>query len=492
MNLFIKKLLREGLFESINLNLSKQIRSKQLSDNIASEVDKNLEEIFGKGVYRLYYDLSTGKQITPTRKQPKLRFDVGTTDELKDNIESLLKRFDYTLVDMDKNIAKNNKNGQTIKITKVLQSTDKIVFKKYNEYLGAMTNSASGNEKLFVVISRHSHDIASMSTKPKITSCESLEGYTDIKQTYIGQDVDEGEGYGLNIWGQIQRDGIIFYLIKEGDWNIQDPISRFLGTGICEFGNAYHFYGNYNNDFKNFVIGWLDHYKSKVLNQYTVKSDKDLFNKDVDELSDIIKKRILKNDKSELTYLIRGLIKNERYDVLYDLMTKIDVNFNDEGYPIRTKNLNSHKIKQLANILNDIFGYKIINQLPDNVKGPIVDYATSIVDGTTSKLKSINNYFRNTDGIKNLYMGYINRYKTDKSGITSFMIDKLKSDLLTDYDTDFVEVGDIGNWVDVDKLNEYKRELKFYKESGGYDTLKSIKRDIFNSIINHFNADKKD
>jgi hypothetical protein len=121
-----------------------------------------------------------------------------------------------------------------------------------------------------------------------------------------------------------------------------------------------------------------------------------------------------------------------------------------------------------------------------------VDYATSIVDGTTSKLKSINNYFRNTDGIKNLYMGYINRYKTDKSGITSFMIDKLKSDLLTDYDTNFVEVGDIGNWVDVDKLNEYKRELKFYKESGGYDTLKSIKRDILNSIINHFNADKKD
>ena len=119
MNLFIKKLLRERLIESINLNLSKQIRSKQLSDKMASEVDKNLEEIFGKGVYRLYYDLSTGKQITPTRKQPKLRFDVGTTDELKDNIESLLKRFDYTLVDMDKNIAKNNKNGQTIKITKV-------------------------------------------------------------------------------------------------------------------------------------------------------------------------------------------------------------------------------------------------------------------------------------------------------------------------------------------------------------------------------------
>jgi hypothetical protein len=51
MNLFIKKLLREGLFESINLNLSKQIRSKQLD----VDVNKTLEDIFGKNIYRLYY-----------------------------------------------------------------------------------------------------------------------------------------------------------------------------------------------------------------------------------------------------------------------------------------------------------------------------------------------------------------------------------------------------------------------------------------------------
>ena len=190
MKSFIKKLLRESLEESINLNLSKQLRGAQLK----TKVNKELEGIFGKNIYRLYYDLETGKQITPTNKKPKLNFDIDVVDKLKSDVESLLNKFDFTLIDMDKNVAKNNKNSQNIKITKVLNDTDNIIYKQYTEYLSALSKSVEGDEKLYVVVSRHSHDIADMSSKPDISSCEDLSYYTDISQTQIGSGAGEGGG----------------------------------------------------------------------------------------------------------------------------------------------------------------------------------------------------------------------------------------------------------------------------------------------------------
>lgn len=485
MKEFIKILLREGLDESINLNLSKQIRSKQLD----VDINKTLEDIFGKNIYRLYYDVNTGKQIQPTRKEPKLKFDVEVVDNLKADIDTILSKLGYSLVDLDKNIAKSNKNGQTIKATKVLQSSDKLIFKKYTEYLSSITNATIESEKLYVVVSRHSHDIASMSSKPNIESCETLSDYTDIKQTLIGKDVDGVEGYGVHIWDNIQSDGIVFYLIKEGDWNIQDPISRFLGAGICEFGNSYHFYGKFHNKFKNFVIGWVEYYKSKVLNQYTVKSDKDFFNKSVDELVKILNKSINNNDNNK-EYIIRGLVKNDRYDVLYDLMTKTDYKFDDEGRPKHTKVFDSGKVKFLVDILSDIFGYKIIEKFPNNIKKPIVDYVTSLLDDNISKLKEINEYFRNPENVKDLYIKHYSRFLKD-GNLSKVFLDLLKSKLLTMSDTNFTEIGDIGEWADPDKLNEYKRELIFYKKNGGYDKLQSTKKDIYNSIIDYFEQNKK-
>jgi hypothetical protein len=63
----------------------------------------------------------------------------------------------------------------------------------------------------------------------------------------------------------------------------------------------------------------------------------------------------------------------------------------------------------------------------------------------------------------------------------------LKSDLLSNYNTNVNEVGEIGNWVDSDKLNEYKRELKFYEKSGGYSKLNLVKKELYDSMINYFN-----
>ena len=191
----MKNLIKQLLRENISLNLSKQIRARQL----ASGNEEKLDELFGKGVYRLYYDLGSGKQITPTRHQPKFKMDIQLADKLKNQIDGILQRLGFSIVDFNKNIAKNNSTGQNIKISKVLVDTDKLLIKQYNEYLGALTKEYKGNDKLYVVISRHSHDIAEMSSKPRITSCENMDEYNDISQTWMDIDDAPTEGQGVNI-----------------------------------------------------------------------------------------------------------------------------------------------------------------------------------------------------------------------------------------------------------------------------------------------------
>jgi hypothetical protein len=359
MKEFIKKLLREGLVnESINLNLSKQLRKKQLKDGN----DEELEKLFGKNVYRLYYDLETGKQIFPqSNRDTKLKFDVPVIDKLKNSVESILNRLDFSLVDFEKNIAKNNKTNQQIKISKVINDTDAELQKEYNEYLGALTKKHTGNEKLLVVISRHSHDIGSMSAKPHITSCENLSDYTNIRQL-ANPDGPIGEGNGVGILTAIESGDLVFYLIKETDLNIQDPISRFLEGRICEFGNSSHFYGKFDNNFKNFINNWLrPYYKIKGFND--LEFEDDFYSKSIGDIGHILHSRgIHQNDN-----IIKNLISNKRYDVIYDQMTSLETKVVDNKLK-KFKDLDQKKAKQMLDTLTDTYGYKIFNTLPNNLK----------------------------------------------------------------------------------------------------------------------------
>ena len=360
--------------ESINLNLSKQIRKKQLELSINNELDK----IFGNNKYRLYYDLETGKQITPTRKETKIKFDIEIVDKLKNNIEKILKNLNYTLIDIDKNIAKNDKTKQLIKITKVLTDTDYSIVKQYNEYLGSLTKKYNGDNKLCVVISRHSHDIASMSSKPNISSCEDLRYYTDIKQTAIDND-DIGEGYGVTVWTAIIDGSLIFYLIKEGDWNINDPISRVIGNTACEFGNSHHFYGSFNNKFKNFVSEWMSYYEKKIHNKNNIRTDENFYNKTSEEIIDVI--QTLRN--SEYDNVIKGLITNNRYDVIYNMLFKSD----DKNKEFKV--FDEEKVPYLLNDLYRLFGYKIFNILPENIKTPIFNNINNSLKNKLYNVKTL-------------------------------------------------------------------------------------------------------
>jgi hypothetical protein len=378
--IYMKNIIKKLLRESINLNLSKQLRKKQLSG-----VENNeLENLFGKNVYRLYYDLKTGKQIFPqSNRDTKIKFDVPIVDKLKNRIESVLKSLDFSLVDFEKNIAKNNKTNQQIKISKVINYTDAELQKKYNEFLDALTKKNTNEEKLLVVISRHSHDIGSMSSKPRISSCEDISDFTNIKQI-PDPDSFYGEGYGMGIIAAIEKGDLVFYLIKDNDLNIQDPISRYLEGRICEFGNSSHFYGKYDNNFKNFINNWLRPYL-KIRGKNDVEFEDDFYSKSVDDITSTLSRT---KSLSQYTNIIKNLISNERYDVIYDLMCSSEYEIIDNKLK-EFKSLDQEKINKVLAAMSSLYGYKIFNMLPDNLKNIFFNEIKTQLNKRLPKIKNL-------------------------------------------------------------------------------------------------------
>jgi hypothetical protein len=375
----IKKLLREGLEESINLNLSKQIRRAQKGLNNTEFMDN----LFGKNVYRLYYDLDTGKQITPTRKEPKIKFDVNLKDRLGNTISQMLKNNGFEVTDLDKNIATNTRNNQQIKISKVLGSLDKELLKQYSLYLDALTKKNQTKGKLYAVVSRHSHDIASMSSKPQIDSCESLKGYTDIKQTFMtkamrGYDVDV-EGSGQYIWNEIEGTSIVMYLIKEGDWNIEDPLARILGTNLCNRSDN-QLYGKYDKKFKNFWVEWVGYYRTKILKKSEMEFDEDLFKKDADELIKLLSSFGRDNER-RVRYLLRGIINNKRFDVF-------DTIFGETFGSDTEVKMHGHIIEYVLGELDDMFQPKMFKTFPPKTQSHIKEYLDEYLDEEFNSLKT--------------------------------------------------------------------------------------------------------
>jgi hypothetical protein len=329
--------------ETIELNLSKEVRAKQKKTKINAE----LNEIFGENVYRLYYDLSTNKQIFPTRKNPKLKLDIDITKKLSNDINNFLSKMNYTLVDLDKNLCLNNKN-QKIKITKILKDYNNSLLNDYTAYLDNIVKNTN-EKKLYVVISRHSHDIISMGSHENFKTCEDLSGTKFFKQTNMGNDDSPYDGEGVRSYDMIKNGDLIFYLIKENDWNIKNPIGRFASGVYCEQEN-YGYYGNYSEKFKDFIRNWMPKYKKEILNKYDILNDELYFKNDSWEIvSDLLN---YYNSKKIYNFIIKGLFDYQRYDVVERILK--------QDNPI-----------YFIESINDIFGYKFIKELPENIKNPI-------------------------------------------------------------------------------------------------------------------------
>jgi hypothetical protein len=366
MKHIIKKLLREGLEESIKLQLSKDLR--KIWDNT------KLDDIFGKNVYRLYYKLDTGEQIQPTRKRPNIKMDIPKVTDFKKSVEDYLNNYDFDVVDLDKNIAKNNRTNQNIKITKILNKISPALNRKYKTYFDLVNNNDSGGKSgdLYVVVSRHPHDLASKSAKPRLSSCEDLRDYNGLsdnlkKLTTKRQvsNIHPGEGGVVPTMYAILDNWLIFYLIDDGDWNIEDPHARLLGDVFCGPDDliASDSYGDVTGnavdktDFHEFKYNWVNEFSKK----YTNKGE----NKGWSEWDDNKIVTYINNKSNSYTYnkfttdLIMSLT-NENKHLLDRVLSERLLKFIDDG----------------------IYGDKVLKELPiikDKIKAEFNDTKNSIL-----------------------------------------------------------------------------------------------------------------
>jgi hypothetical protein len=106
-----------------------------------------------------------------------------------------------------------------------------------------------GKDRLWVVISRHPYDVASMSTGRGWTSCTNLDG-----------EKNSPEAKYVPLY--VEHKSLIAYLIKKGDWNIQQPVSRIMinvhtsKSGQMILVPSEDTYGFASDIFEEFVKKW--------------------------------------------------------------------------------------------------------------------------------------------------------------------------------------------------------------------------------------------
>ena len=195
------------------------------------------DEVF-KGSDRLYYDLNE-KSIDKTP------IELEVMKALTDN--------GYYLVDYVKGLAK--KEGDEKNIFKVQKILIKFGFTELKDRVDSdplRASSTKDNKK--IVISRHGIDIAGQSTGRSWSSCKTLETTAGIDNSKY-------------VWTEIEEGGLVAYLIKDDDLNIENPIARIIIGVFINTEDDTDFvlypdqsvYGNYKKeDFLSFVEDWCD------------------------------------------------------------------------------------------------------------------------------------------------------------------------------------------------------------------------------------------
>ena len=67
------------------------------------------------------------------------------------------------------------------------------------------------------------------------------------------------------------------------------------------------------------------------------------------------------------------------------------------------------------------------------------------------------------------------------------MLDMIKSASNADYS--YVEHQGLGDWIEADKYNDYKRELKSFEQGGGFSQLEKNHKDVYKIVYKHFGID---
>lgn len=155
----------------------------------------------------------------------------------------------YDVEDYAQGLAKNRKNGMSIKIGKVLNKTDPsgALLQKFNN--DPSRDAVNHHSSTEVVISRHPHDVAGMSTDRGWTSCMNMDGGSNAH--YLKHDIKCGTH--------------VAYLVNKGDHEIKNPIARIsLKPFQSEdgkhtiLGAESSSYGTHDNAFEQTVHEWTN------------------------------------------------------------------------------------------------------------------------------------------------------------------------------------------------------------------------------------------
>lgn len=245
INILQKSFTRDMLNEALSPDTY-----KKWSKDFNWEHYNSLEEFFktfsdsDRNHNRIYFDLKVNTD----------NFKITVPDEISD----FFGWYGYPIIDYNVGICRD-KDGRNIRIGRLLNrlGEDKLLA-TYNK---SKENTLKNVGDLQVVISRHPYDIIGMSTDRGWTTCH------DINDQRYG---------GKHLWAMnsfLRGGGMIAYLIRKSDRNINNPISRtlikkgFKGDYMMD----HHVYGTRVKEFEDFVNKWCK--KLNSFNRNIVKEE---------------------------------------------------------------------------------------------------------------------------------------------------------------------------------------------------------------------------
>ncbi len=182
----------------------------------------------------------------------RIYFDLKVEDQnlekvIPQDVRDFLNWFRYPIED-DKLGLCIDKDGRVIKIGRLLRKLGKDeLLKSYEKSRSTILKKV---DNLKVVISRHPYDIIGMSTNRGWTTCLNI------------NDPVYGGKHLYSLQQQLRRGCLIAYLIREGDEEIKNPISRILiKYDVDHIYPDNHIYGTPIKEFEKFVQKWCNSIK---------------------------------------------------------------------------------------------------------------------------------------------------------------------------------------------------------------------------------------
>jgi len=216
--------LIQHLLESIPLKQSKNyrklwnetVRTVMVKDENGKLVQKNITVKDEND--RLLFPIFQGKF--------RIAFDFEGKYSTEEEIERHLATLGYAITDREQYIAGKAKNNKGMKNIGGLLVDKPSLKKAFDE--DSIRKATKGKdakkistEKLKIIISRHPHDIATMSTDREWKSCMTL-AHTN---KFNDEKHDDGD-FAYKLDHDILNHTLVAYLVTEHDTNIQAPLSR--------------------------------------------------------------------------------------------------------------------------------------------------------------------------------------------------------------------------------------------------------------------------